>query len=154
MHVPWDDTLQQQVFPSKAMNDAIQWIDQIVASGNKVLINCAMGRSRSTTLVTAYLMVRQGYSYNNALSTIQSKRPIAQPNTAFAAQLRNIEASVKVRDAAAQPQQQQQQQQQLQPQQQQAAQYPQYAQHPYAQAYGGYPMGYPTTPYAGYQPVY
>jgi atypical dual specificity phosphatase len=98
MHVPWEDNFIQQIFPSKALNDAIAHIDQIMARGEHVLVNCAMGRSRSTSLALAYLIIRKGMTYDQALAQAQSKRPICQPNQMFEQQLRNVENSVRMKN--------------------------------------------------------
>jgi protein-tyrosine phosphatase len=104
MHVPWEDNFVQQIFPSQALNDAITHIDQIMARGEHVLVNCAMGRSRSTSLAIAYLIVRKGMTYDQALAQVQSKRPICQPNQMFEQQLRNVENSMRMKQQHQTPQ--------------------------------------------------
>jgi protein-tyrosine phosphatase len=104
MHVPWEDNFIQQIFPSKALNDAIAHIDQIMSRGEHVLINCAMGRSRSTSLGIAYLIIRKGMTYDQALAQVQSKRPICQPNQMFEQQLRNVENSMRMKNNQQGPQ--------------------------------------------------
>jgi len=98
MHLPWEDSLSQQIFPGKDINQAIQWIDQIVASGQQILVNCAAGRSRSTSLVCSYLIVREGFTFDQALALCQSKRPQSCPNPNFEDQLRNLEQSKMLAD--------------------------------------------------------
>merc|ERR1711976_748877 len=92
-------------FPGKDVIKAIQWMDQIQASGQQVLVNCAAGRSRSSSLVIAYLIIRQGHTYDSALALCKAKRPIAQPNPNFEDQLRNIERSKMMQDAPGTPSQ-------------------------------------------------
>lgn len=47
----------------------------------------AMGKSRSATVVCAYLMQRYGISPNEALSQIRQSRPFCEPNDGFMKQL-------------------------------------------------------------------
>jgi len=98
MHVPWNDSLTQQIFPGKDINTAIQWLDQIIASGQQVLVNCAAGRSRSVSLVLAYMIVREGFTFEDALAQVRSVRPQSNPNPNFVDQLRNIEHSKRIKD--------------------------------------------------------
>lgn len=91
MHVRWEDVPHQQIFPSQSMSDAIAWMGQILHSGNQVLVNCAMGRSRSVSLVAGYLIQQERMTLDQALALIRSKRPIASPNQGFLQQLRSME---------------------------------------------------------------
>lgn len=54
---------------------------------HKVLVHCAMGISRSPTIVAVYLMARMGRSLDEALKFIESRRVIIEPNTNFISQL-------------------------------------------------------------------
>lgn len=57
-------------------------------AGNSVLLHCAAGMSRSVTLVIYYMLRRRlASSPEEALRMVQAKRPIAQPNPGFMAQL-------------------------------------------------------------------
>ena len=40
-------------------DDVAEFIDEALANGGKILVNCEMGMSRSSTCVLAYLMLRQ-----------------------------------------------------------------------------------------------
>ena len=48
-------------------NEVVDFIDQALAAGGKVLVNCEMGMSRSSTCVLAYLMLRHNMTAVNAL---------------------------------------------------------------------------------------
>lgn len=41
---------------------------------DNLLIQCAVGRSRSVSVLMAYLILERGYTYENALNLIESKR--------------------------------------------------------------------------------
>merc|ERR1712032_1643602 len=56
---------------------AIKFIDQQRSAGNNVLVNCAQGKSRSSTVVVAYLMAENNLSVADALALTKSKRAIA-----------------------------------------------------------------------------
>lgn len=51
------------------------------------MIHCAVGISRSVTLTLAYVMTVTGLTYPEALSVVQYRRPIANPNDGFKRQL-------------------------------------------------------------------
>eukprot|EP00906_Rhabdomonas_costata_P015159 RCo021789 len=95
-HIHWDDADDQKICPSPEMDEGLAWIDQILASGQQVLINCRMGISRSSSMVIAYLIHRKGYTYDSALSLVRSKRPIANPNPGFEQQLRQARPGTTV----------------------------------------------------------
>ncbi|NXS02539.1 DS13B phosphatase, partial [Oxylabes madagascariensis] len=56
----------------------------------KVLVHCAMGISRSATLVLAFLMICEGMSLTTAIQTVRSHRGIC-PNSGFLQQLRELD---------------------------------------------------------------
>lgn len=83
-----------------------------VCTAGNVVVHCAQGKSRSVTVVigthksplyfyhnddrtdrTAYLMVKQGLSVDDALKIVKGKRPEADPSTNFLAQLREFRQS-------------------------------------------------------------
>lgn len=52
-----------------------QLIDNQLANGN-VLVHCVNGSQRSATIITIYLMVKYGLTYQNAITYVKSKRSI------------------------------------------------------------------------------
>ncbi|PIL24663.1 hypothetical protein GSI_12547 [Ganoderma sinense ZZ0214-1] len=54
---------------------------------NTVLVHCAMGISRSATVVSAYLVATTSMQPHEAIEFVQSKREIVSPNLAFRRQL-------------------------------------------------------------------
>ncbi|XP_075466452.1 dual specificity protein phosphatase 13A-like [Ascaphus truei] len=60
----------------------------------KVLVHCVMGKSRSATLVLAYLMIYQRFSLPDAIRHVTQHRGIA-PNRGFLQQLQQLETELK-----------------------------------------------------------
>ncbi|XP_039767496.1 dual specificity phosphatase 29 [Ornithorhynchus anatinus] len=58
--------------------------------GNKILVHCAMGRSRSATLVLAYLMIHKNMSVVDAIEQVAKNRCVL-PNRGFLKQLRELD---------------------------------------------------------------
>ncbi|RMC11660.1 hypothetical protein DUI87_11782 [Hirundo rustica rustica] len=71
--------------------DAANFIGKALnSSGGKVLVHCAMGVSRSATLVLAFLMIHENMTLVDALKTVSAHRNIC-PNSGFLSQLRNLD---------------------------------------------------------------
>ncbi|WP_018981625.1 diacylglycerol kinase family protein [Salinimonas chungwhensis] len=63
------------------LNTAINWIDQQIDSGRKVVVHCALGRGRSVLTMAAYLLAKDStLSVIDALNKIQSVRSTARLN--------------------------------------------------------------------------
>lgn len=56
-----------------------------------VLVNCAVGISRSASFVIAYLMKYHKMSLNRAFTIVKTLRPKINPNPSFMIQLQNYE---------------------------------------------------------------
>ncbi|XP_077585285.1 dual specificity protein phosphatase 19-like [Stigmatopora nigra] len=54
-----------------------------------VLVHCNAGVSRSSSVVMAYLMWREGLPFEEAFHQVKRARPCSQPNSGFLQQLRN-----------------------------------------------------------------
>ncbi|XP_023145318.1 dual specificity phosphatase 29-like isoform X1 [Amphiprion ocellaris] len=61
---------------------------------NKVLVHCVMGRSRSATLVLAYLMMKHSLTVVDAIEHVRQRRCIL-PNHGFLKQLRALDISLQ-----------------------------------------------------------
>jgi atypical dual specificity phosphatase len=73
LHVP-----DIMVPPAEVITAAVEWIDEQVQQGRNVLVHCAKGRGRSATLLAAYLMDRQGMTYDEANNLLESQRPLTK----------------------------------------------------------------------------
>lgn len=68
-----------------------QFIENALLSGGGVLVHCAMGISRSSTIIIAYLMKKQKMTYLDALNFTKKKRTHISPNFGFRKQLQLFE---------------------------------------------------------------
>ncbi len=60
---------------------AINWLDQKIADGQKVVVHCALGRGRSVLVVAAYLLAKHpSLTINEAMANIQSIRTTTRLN--------------------------------------------------------------------------
>lgn len=85
LDIPVRDTEQADL---SAHFDAVNsFIASAADAHGFVLVHCAAGRSRSATLVAAYLVAVLGMQPEEAVAAVRQARPIAQPNPAFLSQL-------------------------------------------------------------------
>jgi protein tyrosine phosphatase len=79
-----------QLYNNKPMIEiGYHFINNVLINNNKILVHCMAGISRSVSLVTYFLMKKYHISYDEAISIIKNKRPIANPNNSFKNQLIN-----------------------------------------------------------------
>ena len=71
--------------PSVAIGD--------VVATPRVLVHCVQGKSRSATVVAAYMVRYLGYSPEDAVAELARRRPIVAPNPGFLRQLDAFAAS-------------------------------------------------------------
>ncbi|XP_013597850.1 PREDICTED: dual specificity protein phosphatase PHS1 [Brassica oleracea var. oleracea] len=71
--------------------EALDFINQGEETGGKILVHCFEGRSRSATVVLAYLMLRKNLTLLEAWSKLRKVHRRAQPNDGFARILVNID---------------------------------------------------------------
>ncbi|XP_063067272.1 dual specificity protein phosphatase 26-like [Engraulis encrasicolus] len=67
-----------------------EFIHKALSSGGKVLVHCAVGVSRSATLVLSYLMIRQNMTLPEAIRTVKDHRGVI-PNRGFLRQLSGLD---------------------------------------------------------------
>lgn len=71
---------------SKYFQDAINFIDE---ANNGVLVHCMQGKSRSASIIAAYIIYKGiANDLEEAMQYIRKARPGAEPNLGFATQLR------------------------------------------------------------------
>ncbi|KAJ8286133.1 hypothetical protein GJAV_G00034910 [Gymnothorax javanicus] len=69
----------------------IFFFDKLV--NGKILVHCAVGVSRSATLVLAYLMIREHMTLVDAIKTVNDRRGII-PNRGFLRQLLQLDRTL------------------------------------------------------------
>uniref|UniRef100_A0A7S0D7T6 Dual specificity phosphatase n=1 Tax=Micromonas pusilla TaxID=38833 RepID=A0A7S0D7T6_MICPS len=69
----------------------LKFIARALLDGGRVLVHCFAGRSRSSTVVAAYVMATEGLSLEETMALIKNARPCAMPNAGFAKQLAAFE---------------------------------------------------------------
>lgn len=85
MQVRLDDDPNENILAHFA--DTNKFIETAIEAGGRVFVHCAMGKSRSATIICAYLMWKFGVSPHEALSQLQEGRGVADPNPGFWEQL-------------------------------------------------------------------
>lgn len=100
--VPVDDFEDEDIL--KHFDTACKYIKGAIEGKGKVLVHWyfyAMnlrsfkGRSRSTSIIIAYLIKEHKMKFNDALQLVKTKRPIAAPNAGFAVQLQCYEYDIR-----------------------------------------------------------
>lgn len=99
--IPADDNYFYNI--RLCFEEAFQMIDEARQTNGKILVHCAMGISRSATIVIAYLMSRYQMSMMTAFNYVKSKRPEINPNKYFIKILKEYEKELKGNYIRAQP---------------------------------------------------
>jgi hypothetical protein len=102
-----EDTYQEEIHRWEPIRDAapaptLQWLREQVefietqrTAGRPVFVHCMQGISRGGMVTAAYLMRREGWSRDEALAFLRSRRPGVRPNPAFMQLLLEWERSLK-----------------------------------------------------------
>ncbi|XP_071464932.1 dual specificity protein phosphatase 15 isoform X3 [Marmota flaviventris] len=85
LRIPVADTPEVPI--KKHFKECISFIHCCRLNGGNCLVHCFAGISRSTTIVTAYVMTVTGLGWREVLEAIKATRPIANPNPGFRQQL-------------------------------------------------------------------
>ena len=71
------------VLCERTFEECIEFIEEAINGGGRVVVHCAAGISRSGTIVIAYMMWKNKWRRDQALEFVISKRPLTQPNKGF-----------------------------------------------------------------------
>lgn len=88
-HIPADDALNYNI--RYHFEEAFEIIDDARRTNGRILVHCAMGISRSATIVIAYIMSRYNMSLKASYDYVRSKRSIVSPNALFLKLLQDYE---------------------------------------------------------------
>ncbi|KAF8647848.1 hypothetical protein AX16_006516 [Volvariella volvacea WC 439] len=82
--------------PSYPLHEVIEQSCEFIESAKdgKILVHCLAGISRSSSIVTAYLMTKCDMRLKEALGVVIRARPAACPNPGFIRQLKELEKKV------------------------------------------------------------
>jgi hypothetical protein len=79
--------LNAPIFEGPDTEPTLEWLTRVVdfiaaqrQAGRPVFVHCLQGRNRSGAAVTAYLMREHGWTRDEALAYLLSKRPVVHPN--------------------------------------------------------------------------
>ncbi|KAL8166798.1 hypothetical protein V2J09_008297 [Rumex salicifolius] len=75
--------------------DVFDYFEDVREQKGRVFVHCSQGVSRSTSLVIAYHMWREGQSFDDAFQYVKEARGIADPNMGFAWQLLQCQKRVQ-----------------------------------------------------------
>mmetsp|Transcript_21970 Transcript_21970/g.18844 ORF Transcript_21970/g.18844 Transcript_21970/m.18844 type:complete len:108 (+) Transcript_21970:131-454(+) len=78
---------------SKHFDECFEYIDKKREECN-VLVHCFAGVSRSASVVIAYLMKKNSWTYQQTHDFVYLKRPLIQPNAGFANILKKYESKI------------------------------------------------------------
>lgn len=85
VHLPIKDKASERI--DVFFDRAFEIIDDELAHGRRVLVHCFAGISRSATIVIAYLMKKNSWTYQRAHEFVRILRPQVDPNFGFVVQL-------------------------------------------------------------------
>ncbi|KAI8969586.1 phosphatases II [Trametes punicea] len=83
------------------LDAAVEWVDDALTEGGRVLVHCVWGMSRSPSIAIAYLIATRCMSLNEALQLARTRRRVVRPNQGFMAQLKVFENVTRLREAHA-----------------------------------------------------
>lgn len=76
---------------SVLFDETFNFIDNAIKNNENVFVFCALGVSRSATIVIAYLMRKNSLKFEEAFKVVKNKRSIIDPNSGFIEQLKRYE---------------------------------------------------------------
>ncbi|KAL3644483.1 hypothetical protein CASFOL_009663 [Castilleja foliolosa] len=97
-------TLWLQDCPSEDITsilyDVFDYFEDVRELGGRVFVHCCHGVSRSTSLVIAYLMWKNGQNFDGAFEFVKKARGVTNPNVGFACQLLQCQKRVHAQPAS------------------------------------------------------
>mmetsp|Transcript_46908 Transcript_46908/g.73215 ORF Transcript_46908/g.73215 Transcript_46908/m.73215 type:complete len:368 (-) Transcript_46908:290-1393(-) len=92
LHLRAKDSEEEDI--SRLFGPACEFIENARVGSGKILVHCIAGRSRSVSVVLAYLMNHRRMNLEDAFVLVKEKRPFAWPNDSFWKQLQVHEAKI------------------------------------------------------------
>ena len=94
------DTESQAAAMGSAMHDGAKFIHQAIEGSGRVLVHCAAGISRSSTLVLAYFLLHRKQSLHDAFREVIGRRRVVWPNDGFMGTLISLEKTLRGGEAS------------------------------------------------------
>jgi protein-tyrosine phosphatase len=80
----WEPIPDAEPAPSREwLGQQVRFVEDQRKAGRGVFVHCRNGVSRSGLVVVAHLMTRHGWSRDEALAFVQSRRAVVRPHPAF-----------------------------------------------------------------------
>ena len=86
LYIPLYDSPSQKL--GKYIEKSNNFIEEGSSNGNKILIHCGEGQSRSPSLCLMYMIIKKKIIYSDAINIIKKKNAFIKPNDNFNAQLK------------------------------------------------------------------
>jgi hypothetical protein len=97
----WEPIPDAEPAPPLAwLREQVAFIQAQRAGGKTVFVHCRNGVSRSGMVVVAYFMARNGWTRDEAIDFVRSRRPGLRPNPAFMRLLQEWQNSLQGKDGA------------------------------------------------------
>lgn len=87
-----NDNLKQNI--AQYFAESIKFIQDAISQKRNILVHCLGGKSRSVTIVVAYVMFKQNQTFEKALEFVKTQHSLANPNPSFLNQLKMFEKCV------------------------------------------------------------
>lgn len=82
------------------LKQTVEFVDEQRRARRTVFVHCYAGVSRSGMVVTAYLMYKNGWTRDETLQFVRSKRPMVNPNRAFMQLLLEWEQEIAINQSS------------------------------------------------------
>jgi serine/threonine/tyrosine-interacting protein len=73
------------------IDKALEWMDNVIRSGGKILIHGNAGLNRSAAFVMSYLITKKSWKFQDAYNLVLEKRPVICLTEQMKFQLKNLE---------------------------------------------------------------
>eukprot|EP00826_Nyctotherus_ovalis_P058114 TRINITY_DN7968_c0_g1_i15.p1 TRINITY_DN7968_c0_g1~~TRINITY_DN7968_c0_g1_i15.p1 ORF type:complete len:159 (+),score=55.21 TRINITY_DN7968_c0_g1_i15:91-567(+) len=101
LHIQVSDSEAENI--KKYFKSCIDFVEEGRSAGKAVLINCAAGISRSSSLTLAYMMYKKKEGLNECLAELKKCRPVVWPNQGFYKQLQEFEKELGLKSKIEKP---------------------------------------------------
>ena len=94
-----EDRVDASIVDAMAASSMLEAIDEAVRADAPILVHCAVGASRSASVVIAWLMKRERMTLARALNHCKARRNAVRPNNGFFRELRALDVELNGADS-------------------------------------------------------